>query len=100
MIAHGRFYVSESQTSATSYKWDVAYGFAGIVINPVIITAEGEPNNTMFFIIIPIAALCVIGLGLTLKKANKKVEFLKEEVKKRQWTPDEMMLIKEVMENR
>ena len=102
MIAHGRFYVSDSQESTKSYKWDVAYGFPGVVVYPVVIGADGDASSIKrtMFIVVPIAILCVLGLTLKLKNANKKVEFLKEEVKKRQWSPEEMMLIKEVMENR
>ena len=102
MIAHGRFFVSDSHESSKTYKWDVAFGFPGVVVNPAIIAMDGDASGLKqtLFIVIPIALVCVLGLTLKLKNANKKVEFLKEEVKKRQWSPEEMMLIKEVMENR
>ncbi|GMH94642.1 hypothetical protein TrVE_jg1985 [Triparma verrucosa] len=100
MIAHGRWYVGESGTT-TTYKWDIANGYGGVVVSNVIV-ADGKAKNLqkILFIIIPLFVLIAIVCLLKLRKVNKKVEFLKEEVKKRQWTPEEMMLIKQVMENR
>ena len=83
MIAHGRFYVADSSSPGKTYKWDIANGYSGVVVTNIV-KADGaaERAKSAIYIIVPvfvvIAAVCLI----KIRSQNKKVEFLKEEVKK------------------
>ncbi len=104
MIAHGRFYVKKdgSDGHTERYKYDVANAKLQVQVQDMVIDAPGSEGVNVVIIIVAAAVLffATLAFAVNMRTMKNKVEFLKDEVKKRQWTPEEMMLIKQVMENR